>query len=159
MSDFWAQRLGREQQPPAPTPVQPAPTQPWWIPQRGTTQQPVTPVHTQQPVQPQPVQQASVDPSGESDFGTLLRQDGYTTEKAQSARDSESCPECGGPNYLAEKGKPNSMKHCFDCGANPRFTQSMAGMSSTGQSIPVKTARMQNVTTGLPPRGTVVGHI
>jgi hypothetical protein len=155
VSDFWAQRLGQQAPQQAPAAPQPAPSGPWWLPQQ------VAPAHPQ-PVQQQVVQtqqQVSVDPDGTTDIGTLLRQDGYTTTKAQSARDSESCPDCGGPNYLAEKGIPNSMKHCFDCGFNPRFSQSMAGMSSTGQNIPVKTARMQNITTGMPKMGTVVGHI
>jgi membrane protease subunit (stomatin/prohibitin family) len=122
-------------------------------PPTQTTQQQAPPVLPQQP------QQASVAPTEEAHFGDLLRQGEYTSNKAQSARDTESCPECGGPNYLAEKGKPNSMKHCFDCGANPRFSQSMAGVSGTGQNIPVKTARSQQMNNSTYDPSVIVGHV
>lgn len=104
-------------------------------------------------------QQVSVDPSGTTDVGTLLRQDGYTTDKAQSTKDSEVCPDCGSTNYMATKGHPNAMKKCFDCGYNPRFTQSMAGMSGTGQNIPVKTARSQQMNTNTFDPGHIIAKI
>jgi hypothetical protein len=51
------------------------------------------------------------------------------------------------------------MKHCFDCGANPRFSQSMAGVSGTGQNIPVKTARSQQMNNSTYDPSVIVGHV
>lgn len=117
------------------------------------------PQQTLPPVQPQ-AQQVSVTEDGKSHFGDLLRQEEYTTEKAQSAKDTETCPSCGSPNYVADKSNSRSMKHCFDCGSNPRFEQTMSGISGIGSNIPVKTARVQNApVAGAPPMGSVVGHI
>jgi hypothetical protein len=159
VSNFWSQRLGQGQQQAPAAPPQPAPSnRPWWQP--APVQQPT---HTAPPAsvtQPVPQQQASVTPDGKVPIEVLLSQTEYTTEKAQSARDTERCPECDGPNYLAEKGVKSSMKHCFDCGYNPRFTQTMSGISGTGTNVPVKTARMQNrPVEGAPPMGAVIGHV
>lgn len=156
----WAERLGA-QTPPAqpPAPVAAPSNRPWW---QTPTPQPVSPqqvVPTPQAVPLPTPQQASVAPDGQSDFGTLLRQDGYTTDKAQSTREQEFCPDCGSTNYMSAKGHPNAMKTCFECGFNPRFTQSMAGMSGTGQNIPVKTARVQQMNTSTFNPQAVIAHI
>lgn len=157
MSDFWAKKLG-QQAAPAAAPVPPAPTRPWWQPAPA---QPVAPqpATTLQPVVPQTVQQGSVDPNAQSDIGTLLRQDGYTTEKAQSARDTEVCPNCQSTNYMRASGHPNSMKQCFECGSNPRFEQMAAGTTGIPTKGPVRAARVQNPETGAPKMGTIIQHI
>jgi hypothetical protein len=36
--------------------------------------------------------------------------------KAQSARQTDTCPTCGSENYLPTPGNPNVAKRCFDCG-------------------------------------------
>lgn len=157
MSNFWANRLGTPPQqaapPPPPAPAPAAPNAPWWAPRQVA--QPVT----QQPVPLPEVQ--SVTPAEGATFSEMLGQEEYTSTKAQSAKDTERCPECESANYVAEKGKPNSMKHCFDCGYNPRFgMQSMAGISGTGQNIPTKTARVQTGNTSTwNPQQTITEHI
>lgn len=138
MSGFWAQRLAPQQ--PVQAPVQ-ATSRPWWMPspQQQTEPAPFTPIPQQQSVA------QSVPLDQESSFGDLLHQDGYTTEKAQSMRDTETCPECDSPNYMSPKGIPNAMKQCFNCGFNPRFSHSTAGASGIGQKnvAPPKPARVQ----------------
>lgn len=161
MSDFWARRLNKSQSQQPPTAVSDTPAsapgnRPWWMPQQAAAP---TPPQTPGTVVQHPPQ-GIVTEDGKAHFGDLLRQDGYTTTKAQSARDQERCPACDSPNYVADKSNSRSMKHCFDCGSNPRFEQTMAGISGTGQNIPVKTARVQNAPVpGAPPLGTVVGHV
>jgi hypothetical protein len=161
MSNFWQQRFV-QQQPQAPA-APPSPTQPWWMAGRTPAPNPVQQATTQQAAQEalNGLANGSVAPSGESHFGDLLAQDGYHTEKAQSAKDSEPCPDCGSPNYIAPKGHPNAMKQCFECGYNPRFAHSTAGASGIGQQnvADPRPARAQNVATGAPPMGTVIGHI
>jgi predicted nucleic-acid-binding Zn-ribbon protein len=116
------------------------------------------PATVTQPVLTQ--QQVSVDPDGTSDLGTLLRQDGYTTEKAQSLRDAENCPNCGSTNYMRASGHPNSMKQCFECGNNPRFEQMAAGINGAVKTQgPVRAARVQNPETGMAPMGSIIQHI
>lgn len=164
MSDFWAQRLGQvpptqqqQQQPLAPAP--PAATRPWWVPQQVPPQT-TSIVPQAAPQQQIPAPQAvSVDPNVQTDIGTLLRQDGYTTTKAQSAMDTESCPACGSTNYMRANGHPNSMKQCFECGNNPRFEQMAGGTSGIPTKGPVRAARVQNPDIGAPKMGTVFQHI
>lgn len=155
---FWAQRLGTQQPAQQAPPPPPAPTQPWWQPRPATP-----PAAPQQPYQqaPQQPQQQSVPADGKVPFGDLLQQDGYTTEKAQSARDSEPCPDCGSPNYIAPKGHPNAMKQCFECGYNPRFAHSTAGASGIGQNnvAPPKAARVQTGGESNFNPGTIVGRV
>lgn len=165
--NFWAQRLGQAQPQQDPAPPQPAPSnRPWWQPQSvaPVVQQPppVTGVvPSADPSQlPQPTAQpVSVAPDGEAHFGDLLQQSGYTTEKAQSAKSSEPCPSCGSNKYMGIAGQPNKMPRCFECGYNPRFTQSMAGLSGTGQNIPVKTARVQQMNTSTYNPQHIVGKV
>lgn len=160
MTFSWQQRIAPQQQQPAQQPVVAPSNRPWWQPA------PMVP-QVQQPA-PQPQQQAlqqvqpgSVTPEGQSHIGDLLRQDGYHSEKAQSSKDTEPCPDCGSPNYMRSKESPNSMKQCFECGFNPRFAHSTAGASGIGQQnvAAPRPARVQNVATGAPPMGTVIGHI
>jgi hypothetical protein len=153
-SDFWSKRLAPQQPaqmaPPAPS------NRPWWQPG-------VAPQSTSAPIavtpQPQP-QQASVAPVGETHFGDLLLQDDYTSTKAQSARDKETCPDCQSPNYMAPQGHPNAMKQCFDCGWNPRFQHSTHGASGIGQqNLPTRTARGQTLSTNNFNPQAIVGRV
>lgn len=156
---FWADRLGvqqqQQQQPAAPAP-QPTSTAPWWMPK------PVVPQQPQQPATAptQPVQQGSVAPQDGASFSEMLAQDGYTTDKAQSAKDTEQCPNCGSNNYMRASGQPNSMKQCFECGSNPRFEQMASGITGVQTSGPVRSARVQNVgDPSFKPMGTIFQHI
>lgn len=155
---FWANKVGVAS--PASPPPAPAPNRPWWAP--GVPAQPSQQALVQAPVQPavqhQPV---SVDPSGESDIGTLLRQDGYTTEKAKSAEEGASCPDCGSPNYMGVPGVPSAMKQCFNCGFNGRFGHSTAGATAIGQKnvAPPKPARVQRLTESNYNPKTIVARI
>lgn len=108
-----------------------------------------------------PQQQVQPGPDGKVPIGVLLTQENYTTTKAQSARDSELCPDCQSPNYMRSNQSPNSLKQCFDCGFNQRFQHSTHGASGIGQKdLPQFEARSQgHVPDGAPPMGTVVGHI
>jgi hypothetical protein len=110
---------------------------------------------------PQAVQQHSVDPNGEATFSDLIHQDGYTTTKAQSARDTELCPECDSPNYMRPKGVPNALKQCFNCGFNNRFAHSTAGASGIGQKnvAPPKPARVQRMNTSTFDPTHIVGRV
>lgn len=131
---FWAQRVGLvpPQQPQA-APQQPASTRPWWQAQPVQTAPQIVPQQPYQQPQTAP-QPGSVAPNGEVPFGDLLQQSEYTTEKAQSAKQHDLCPECDSVNYMSPKGMPNAMKQCFDCGFNPRFAHSTAGLTSTGMA-------------------------
>lgn len=162
-SDFWAKRLGQQQAPAQPVAQQP--TGPWWAPPQPQVQQPVQP-QVQAPVQPtvdtsQQYSGGTPGDGGEQHFGDLLRQDEYTTTKAQSAKDDERCPDCGGPNYVRSSQSPNSMKSCFDCGYNPRFLHSTHGATGIGQNdLPTFTARSQTQQPpGAPPRMSIIAHI
>lgn len=161
MTNFWAERLGQQTPAaaPAPSPA-PAGNRPWWMPQTAPPPVQQTP---QQPVQqyPQQVQQSTVPPDGEAHFGDLLHQDAYTTDKAQSARDTELCPDCSSPNYIAPKGYPNAMKKCFNCGYNPRFAHSTAGATGIGQKnvAPPRAARAQTLATSNFNPGVIIGRV
>lgn len=105
-------------------------------------QQPVQ--QQQQPVIPAPVVTQQNVPEGEVPIAVLLAQEGYTTTKAQSAKDDERCPDCGSGNYMRSSQSPNSLKQCFDCGYNPRFLHTTHGATGTGQKdLPIHSARNQ----------------
>jgi hypothetical protein len=58
------------------------------------------------------------------------------------ARQDTHCPDCGGSNYFRPVGMHNAMAQCYECGYNPRFTQSTAGLPSgsagDGPATPAK---------------------
>ncbi len=75
----------------------------WWAKQLGG--QPQTPV--QRPVNnPMPPSQQPMAP---------MPQPAYVppTSKALSASQTQTCPECGGSNYMAVQ---NAAPRCYDCG-------------------------------------------
>lgn len=153
--NYWANRLNVTPAPPVPPPA-PVSNLPWWTLRAAV---PVAPAPAQQPlVAPQTA--APVDENGQVSMGDLLHRDAYTvdTTKVKSARDTETCPECDSNNYMTPSGHPNVAKRCFDCGYNPLFTQSMSGVSGTGQNIPVKAARVQQLSVNNFNPGTIVGH-
>lgn len=154
MGNFWADRLGQAT---PPVPQQPAPAppsnRPWWQP---------APVQPQAPAAPQPVyqqvqQQTPQTQDGKVPIGVLLQQTEYTTDRAQSAKDSERCPDCGSGNYLHIAGQEKRAKRCFDCGSNPMFSHSTQGISTVGQNLPQKVARVQNAPVrGAAPMGSLI---
>lgn len=115
------------------------------------------------PVAPLQAQETPSSPATEQHLGELLSQDHYTTTKAMSAKDGETCPDCDSVNYMRSAQAPNSMKQCFNCGYNPRFLHTTHGASGIGQNnLPVKTARSQTMNTnnfnpGQP--GHVIGRV
>lgn len=153
MSNFWASKITPSQ--PAPQPVT---SGAWWAPAppANSQAQPVAPVVIQTPQQ---VQYGSTTAPGQVPIGVLLAQDEYTSTRAESARDSSRCPECESVNFISPKGMPNAMKQCFDCGHNDRFSQTMSGITTGGQNIPVKTARQQHLNTRQLDFGAVFAHV
>ncbi len=129
MSDFWAKRL----QGISPAPLAPAapPTQqdllrPWW--------------------QPAPEQQLTVPvpPPGELNGHERLAVDEYTTNRAQSARESSRCPECASGNYMHIAGQKQRPMRCYECGYNELgYQHSTAGLSAHSSDVPVHAARVQ----------------
>lgn len=121
MTNFWANKLGATQPAaPAPAPVpQQQPGGPWWA---GSQQQPYP---HQQPVQqtvpPEPQQKAPA--------------------RAMVAKQDTHCPDCGGSNYFRPVGHPNAMAQCYECGFNPRFQQSTAGLPSGSGGEPATPAK------------------
>lgn len=112
------------------------------------------------PVVPTPQQPNPQPQQGEQHFGDLIRQDEYTTDKAQSIKDNERCPDCQSPNYVRSSQNPNSMKSCFDCGYNPRFQHSTHGATGIGQqNLPTRSARSQTMSSTPADFGAVIAHI
>lgn len=130
MSNFWASRLGVSQ-PAAPQqqPVSAPALVPWWANDYAQYVQPQTP----QPQAQEPT--AEPEPGG---WGTIAG----SMRKAKSAKLSDVCPECGSGNMFRPEGSPNAMLQCYECGYNPRFSQTggQGGMPS-GESGPATPAR------------------
>ncbi len=123
MSSFWQTQLGGA---PAAAPVAPqqAPAGPWWATPTYPTSAPV-----QQPQVPQQAPQWTATPPEEEGWGTVAG----STQKAQSARVDTNCPECGSDHFFRPAGMGmNTMTQCYDCGYNPRFSQTggQGGMAS-----------------------------
>lgn len=125
-SNFWAAKLGVTTTPVAPAapqtvpaaPQQPQPG-PWWAnPSYGVPQAAAAPQQVVQPVE--------VNAYNGTAHGSAA--------KAQSAKHTGTCPECGSGNYRGGLGQ-NEMTRCYECGYNPRFTQ-----SGTGGGLPSGTA-------------------
>lgn len=89
-NNFWAKRLGT----PAPQQQQTVAPQPWWA------NSSVTPTMTQPARQP-------------VNHGPVMGND-YSTTRAESAKLSERCPDCGSDYYFS--ATPNTMRRCYDCG-------------------------------------------
>lgn len=134
MTNFWATRLGVAAPAPAqqPAPVAaPATPKPWWANDYSQfTQQP--------PQQSAPVQQQAPEPEQTGGWGTIKG----SLAKARSARSTETCPECESSNIFRPVGMPNAMAQCYECGYNPRFSQTggQGGLPSS-ESGPATPAR------------------
>lgn len=133
MSNYWATRLGVNTAPAAPERVMPQ-ARPWWqteyVPAGAPSAAPAAPVA--------PVQQVPAPEPDEGGWGTVAG----SMAKAKSSRLTNSCPECGGTNVFRPEGQPNAMEQCYNCGWNPRFSQtSGAGGLPSDASGPATPAR------------------
>jgi hypothetical protein len=122
VTNFWANKLGaaRPVAPaPAPAPVQQQAGGPWWA---TPQQQPYPPQQVVQQTVPEPQQKAPA--------------------RAMVTKQDTHCPECQGTNYFRPVGMLNAMAQCYECGYNPRFQQSTAGLPSgsggDGPATPAK---------------------
>jgi ribosomal protein S27AE len=95
------------------------------------SQQPMTPYNPPQPQQP--------------------------TTKAQSARMTQTCPDCGSANYMAPA--QNVSLRCYDCGYPIQQSGSKFG-SLTGAKVegPVKSSQGNDVQSNWNPQG-IIGRV
>lgn len=77
----------------------------WWAKKLGNTPQPQ--VGRPDPTPPMPPSQQPMAPM------PSFQQAPNPAEKAQSARQTASCPDCGSGNYFAIQ---NAAPRCYDCG-------------------------------------------
>jgi len=75
----------------------------WWAKKLGN--QPQVPQGRPDPTPPMPMSQQPLAP-----MPTFQQQ---TTERAQSAKQTASCPDCGSSNFMSVA---NAAPRCFDCG-------------------------------------------
>lgn len=118
----------------------------WWAKQLGAQpQQPAArPVNTPMPPTQQPLPR--------------MPQPAYTppTSKAQSASQTQSCPECGGNNYMAVA---QAAPRCYDCGYPITQAGSRYG-ALTGATVEgsAKSAQGNDVQSNWNPQG-IIGRI
>lgn len=126
-ADWWAQRLA-QQQPQAPQ-------------GRPTNLPPMPP--SQQPMQVMPSFQPAV-------------QESLSAERAQSSKQTQTCPECSSANYMAVQ---NAAPRCYDCGYPIAQSGSRYG-SLTGAHVEgaTKQATGNNPTSNWNPQG-IIGRI
>lgn len=77
----------------------------WWARQLGT--QPQAPQQPRQVNNPMPPSQQPMTPY------VAPQQQAPAQTKAQSASQTQSCPECGGNNYMSVQ---QAAPRCYDCG-------------------------------------------
>lgn len=112
----------------------------WWADKLGTTSTPlvanapVPPTYTPQPVSTPPVEPPP-------------------TFKAQSSRETESCPNCFGGNYMSNVG---ARKRCYDCGYP--IIQSGSGASSVSSGAAATPAKQRGQEGGYNPN-IIVGKV
>lgn len=77
--------------------------------------------------------------------------------KAQSASQTDACPECGSNAYMSPS--PSIARRCFDCGYPTEQSGSLHG-SLTGAKVEgnVKAARGNNVSNNWNPQG-IIGRV
>lgn len=85
-----------------------------------------------------------------------MQQPQVPVTKAQSANQTQSCPECGSNNYMSVNG---ATHRCYDCGYPLQQAGSKYG-SLTGAHVdgPAKTARGNDVQSNWNPQG-IIGRI
>ncbi len=132
MPNFWAQKLAElsgEKAPESDSATIPVATGAgaWWGPH----------THSQNPSKVVVATLPNTPPSAATVGEALAMVVDPRLTKAQSARNTETCPECGSGDYRGGLGA-NEMKRCFDCGYNPRFMQQAAGIPSdkSGSATP-----------------------
>ena len=118
----------------------------WWAKQLGA--QPTQPVARPADVPMPPSQQPMAS----------MPQPAYTQplSKAQSASQTDSCPECGGNNYMAVQ---NAAARCYDCGYPITQAGSRYG-SLTGATVEgsAKSAQGNDVQSNWNPQG-IIGRV
>lgn len=118
----------------------------WWAKQLGA--QPAQPVARPADM-PLPPSQQPMAP---------MPQPAYTQplSKAQSASQTQSCPECGGNNYMAVQ---NAAARCYDCGYPITQAGSRYG-SLTGAKVEgnAKSAQGNDVQSNWNPQG-IIGRV
>jgi ribosomal protein S27AE len=79
-----------------------------------------------------------------------------SSERAQSARQTQSCPECGSGNYMAVA---NAAPRCYDCGYPIQQSGSRYG-ALTGAHVegPTQQAQGNDMTNNWNPQG-IIGRI
>lgn len=118
----------------------------WWAKQLGAQ----APAEQVRPVNnPMPPSQQPMAP---------MPQPAYTQplSKAQSASQTQSCPECGGNNYMAVQ---NAAARCYDCGYPITQAGSRYG-SLTGAKVEgsAKSAQGNDVQSNWNPQG-IIGRV
>lgn len=112
----------------------------WWADKLGTTPAPSVPTPpTTSTYAPQPVSTPPVEPS--------------RTVRAQSSRETESCPNCFGGNYMSNVG---ARKRCYDCGYP--LIQSGSGASSISSGAAATPAKQRGQEGGYNPT-IIVGRV
>ncbi|WP_028785317.1 hypothetical protein [Terracoccus sp. 273MFTsu3.1] len=119
MTNFWAQRLGVQ---PAPQQVQPAapvatPGAPWWAPAPVPQPVPMPQAPGIPGYPPVPMPQVPAPEPEHHGWGSVKG----SLAKAKSAKLTSVCGNCGSGNVF--RPTPNAMEQCYDCGENPRFSQ------------------------------------
>ena len=110
---------------------------------------------------PQPVQQSRPDPSppmppSQQPMAQMPSFQAPSAERAASARQTASCPECGSANYMAVA---NAAPRCYDCGYPIQQSGSRYG-NLTGAHVegPAQAARGNDTTSNWNPQG-IIGRI
>ena len=120
----------------------------WWA-QRLAQQQPQAPVGRPANMPPMP-------PSQQPMQAMPSFQPAAPSERAASARQTATCPECGSANYMAVQ---NAAPRCYDCGYPISQSGSRYG-SLTGAHVEgsAKQAAGNNVQSNWNPQG-IIGRI
>lgn len=121
----------------------------WWTAKlAGIT--PVGPLARQDPTPPMPPSQQPMQAMPQFQVSP------NTTERAQSSKQTASCPECGSGNYMAVA---NAAPRCYDCGYPISQSGSRYG-SLTGAHVegPTQAAMGNDTTNNWNPQG-VIGRI
>ena len=128
-----------------------------------TPARPQAPVYPQAPVQPVlPPQSYPQIPQGyPQQYPGVPQEDpaiASAKAKALSSRSTLTCPNCFSDNVC--KPSANVMESCYNCGWNPRFTQSTAGagMPSASETGPAQPARQISTANNFNPQ-TIVATV
>lgn len=120
----------------------------WWAKKLGNNPQPNTGRPDPSPMMPPSQQPLAQMPS--------FQHSPNPSEKAQSARQTQACPECSSSNYMAIQ---NAAARCYDCGYPIQQSGSRYG-SLTGAHVDgaARQATGNNVQSNWNPQG-IIGRI